>query len=157
VSWKAPCSPTEVEWAKLAAYIDGEGTIAIKIHKSRPNSSGYHRAYVSVTNTDPRLITWLKETFHSGHVNANRPHGVSKRHYYIWEVQCRVAEWILQGALPHFVIKRRQAEICLSLRKTFYNFRKYRPVPESVLEQRDEIKNHLHAVKATVIPLKKVS
>ena len=57
--------PTEMDYARLAAYIDGEGCITICVAHGNshgrpwPNESLYLN--VSVHNTDPRLIDWCAE------------------------------------------------------------------------------------------------
>ena len=53
-----------MSWARLAAFIDGKGSILIS--RVRP-SGGYanpqHALIVNVGNSDTRLILWLKNTF----------------------------------------------------------------------------------------------
>jgi hypothetical protein len=101
---------TQSDWARLAAFIDGEG--CINIHTSYKGSAGsVHRVRIQVANTDARLPHWVIQTFGVGHVYVNR--GTGPRPVYFWEVAGRTAQAILRACLSHFVIKREQAEIAL--------------------------------------------
>ena len=117
--------PTEIAWAKLAAFIDGEGSIYITILKHRDpavRAMRYNQLVVSVTNTDPRLPLWCRDTFGCGSINKNRGNEKKDRGWkngLSWRVYSKQAEWVIQNCLPHFVIKREQAEIALAYRKTF--------------------------------------
>ena len=60
---------SQIDWARLAAYIDGEGCISIK------SVAGYNAAarrvfYIdlAVTNTDVRLLSWLRSIFGAGFI-----------------------------------------------------------------------------------------
>jgi hypothetical protein len=155
----------EVDWARLAAYIDGEGYIGIKCHKpykaNRENSIRYY-ALVTIVNTDARLLVWLKETFGVGAISHQEPKAkwVGHRTRYRWDVTYTQAEWLLQGALDYFVIKREQADLCLSIRKTFdyeISAKGRRQHSESAVAARKEIKDRLQLMRAEVHPLPKVS
>ena len=75
---------TDVDWARLAAFIDGEGTIFIQ----RAGARGPHCLVVIVSNTSPLLTAWLETTFggnvyfsHSAALRAR-----SSRICYSWRV-----------------------------------------------------------------------
>jgi hypothetical protein len=159
---------SKIDWARLAAYIDGEGCILIKSNKPRITLGDVNERYherVIVANTDARLIVWLKETFGVGNVTTHQlnltPGHRMRRLRYDWEVTCKDAVWILQGTLPYFVIKREQAEVCLTLRKTFAWVRNAKgqrqPNDESQIRERRRIKSRLQDLKEEVHPLLKVS
>lgn len=104
-------NPSQVDWARLAAYIDGEGCITIARKVLR---SGLVRTYlmVYVTNTNPRLPEWIRDTFGGSVQSSGFPHGNSKwSPMFNWVTGNAQAVWILNGCLPFFVIKREQAEI----------------------------------------------
>ena len=96
--------PTQLDWARLAAYIDGEGSVMI---------NGRHLRVV-VSNTDPRLHVWLRHTF-GGSIMAQRRY-LNPRHSTAmkWDVSCRKAAWVLENCLPFLIIKKQQAEIGLA-------------------------------------------
>lgn len=104
----------DVDWARLAAYLDGEGTIRIASQKRRGRD--YMWVEVSVHNADPRLIQWCLEHF-GGCLQRESKAGPRRKHViYRWFVTCSVAHEVLLGCLPYFVIKRNQAEIAISFR-----------------------------------------
>jgi hypothetical protein len=119
--------PTQIDWARLAAYLDGEGTIVII--KSRLE---YTQLVIRVANTDPRLPMWCKELF-GGKVYASdtnvRRDGRSRR-FYTWAIQSQKAENILRECLPHFILKREQAEIALAYRETFVHVKGRTPLQD---------------------------
>ncbi len=99
---------TSADWAKLAAYIDGEGYICL-----RGGRSHSQRLQLRIGNTDPRLTAWAMERF-GGTVRRATPHKSAKRIYWEWRVNGREAASILEKCLPHFVMKRDQAEIAIA-------------------------------------------
>jgi hypothetical protein len=152
--WTPPTKPSDLEWAKLSSFIDGEGSIGIRCRKNcaTPN----YIISVVVTNCDPRLIIWIKHTFKVGSVSAQDPNSRSKDSYnrqtsYVWETYSRCAEWILENCLPHFVLKSEQAEICLELGKTMLRTR-WRGLDQQILVKRENLKQRLHVLKAMPFP-----
>lgn len=110
--------PTAIDWARLAAYIDGEGNIRIR---SRIEKSGAVRTYleVSVSNSDTRLIMWIGKVFGGGHFTADRrtKYAHQKPNFRWCSVSRRAAE-IIAGCLDYFVIKRDQADIAVAFAST---------------------------------------
>lgn len=117
---------TQIDWARLAAYIDGEGHICIaqQVHKAPFEGRGRY-GYVSVVvcNTDVRLSDWFKVTF-GGHVVMRGLYGPNTgrqqrwREMYNWQISNGRAAELLQKCLPHFLIKREQAEIAIAFQAT---------------------------------------
>lgn len=103
-------NPSWVEWAMLAAYIDGEGCIRIGTTPGRYVRTT--RLLVIVSNNDPRLMVWLKEKFSGSVYSGKSPNGGLT--YYSWSISNKQAEWVLRGCLDFFVIKRDQAEVGLA-------------------------------------------
>jgi len=142
----------QLDWAKLAAYIDGEG--CIQIHRQRqyskkvqPNWRPHYIVQVSVTNTDPRLVVWCRERF-GGYI-VLKSH--EKRQCFGWYVHSARCAWVLENCLPHFVMKKAQAEIAIAFRKTYD--RKYigrgRMVPLDVIAHRDALVSKLKLERDT--------
>jgi hypothetical protein len=112
---------SEIDWARLAAYIDGEGTIRIDVQKASPGNGGYsrHLLEVRVYNCDPRLIVWCKQTFGGGNVKPVRkanPKPTWKKEL-VWYVGGKEAEAILLGCFPYFIIKQKHAHVALAFRQ----------------------------------------
>src|ERR1700687_3195181 len=111
--------PTLQDWIKLAAFIDGEGTICIK--PLRTKTGRYSQLFVRIVNTDPRLPLWCKEHFGGLlYTSDSNPKRSSKwRRHFTWISHSAQAENIIRNCLPHFILKREQAEVALTYRKTF--------------------------------------
>lgn len=109
----------DVDWARLAAFIDGEGCIKLTTkNDSRRPGKTYYRFTIEICNTDPRLTQWLKLTF--GGVVVFREMKVRRwKDAYTWIVTERRAESLLKKCLPFLIIKRGQADIALAYRATF--------------------------------------
>ena len=104
--------PEAIDWARLAAYIDGEGYIRVATGKTH---SG--RLEVNVSNTDYRLLEWLKSTFGGNVYVGSRKGPAQKKLLWRWVVDRSNAERILAGCLPYFIVKREQAECGLSFQR----------------------------------------
>lgn len=89
-------------------------------------------ARVEVSNTDIRMIRWLKANFGGNILWSNRKHTLSGK----WKPLYRISyaghsvEKILGFALPYLQIKREQAELALELRSRVGKSGT-RPIPES--------------------------
>jgi len=118
--------PTQIDWARLAAFIDGEGTIVIKSYKVK-----YTQLFIRIANTDPRLPIWCKDVF-GGQLYASDSNAIRKngRRVYTWVLQSKKAELILRGCLPYFLLKKEQAEIALVYRKTFDHVKGLTPLQD---------------------------
>lgn len=116
----APEQPKIEDWARLAAFIDGEGCIDIprqvNTHR-KPLLHISHRLRVTVTNTDPRLTQWLKATF-GGKTYAMKRQNRS-RICFQWKVFGKEAESLLRSCAHLLVIKKEQADIAFALRETY--------------------------------------
>lgn len=141
---RLPEEPSQVDWARLAAFIDGEGHIRIHEHYTKhARKHGWGPTlyvYLTIDNTDIRLVNWLRETF-GGCVNLNREFKPSKawKTCFKWTVSSRFAAMLLESCLPYFVMKREQAEIALQFQATIGRQGK-RVSPETKL--------HRYALKA---------
>jgi hypothetical protein len=134
--------PSQLDWARLAAFIDGEGCIIIT--RAKPNhrqSNPQYKLIISVYNTDPRLAPWIQERF-GGYIFVGK--GDSRRKpRIVWQVTTKHAEEILRGCLDFFVLKREQAEVGLAFRALVVHCRFKAASPTLVL-QREVLKQRLH-------------
>ena len=155
-NWKAKyfegICPDSHDWARLAAYIDGEGSILINTQKSRYGTGFYLR--VTVANTDIRLMVWLKENFGGSYCGANTDkyyEGKNWKRSYHWGTSSHRAAWILFNCLPYFVIKGEQAEIGIQLQESmrlFVRGGRSKILPEGIRKQRSELKSRLLVLKS---------
>ena|SRR5208337_2778964 len=144
----------EIEFARLAAFIDGEGCIGISNSPKR----GYmtvrqHSMNVTVTNTNLRLFDWLIDTFGGSFCAANRNDEKNRitKPCYRWLINETQCEEILRRCLKFFILKREQAEIALMYRD-LRNKRKEElhniPVTEEELMQRDVFQQKISAINS---------
>jgi hypothetical protein len=159
--WKCPSfeglTPSVIDWAQLAAYIDGEGSILINTQRwnvKGGRSKGFGLALrVTVANTDVRLMQWCKETFGGTFAEANTSkyyEGKNWKHAYHWGAPNVRGAWILFNCLPYFKIKREQAEIGIQLQESVaLTYRGYsQRVPEDVKAHRIGLKQRLLVLKS---------
>lgn len=144
---------SDTDWARLAAFIDGEGTIYInRAARSRAEWSPRHSLCVVVTNSSPALITWLHETFGgSVYTRSSPPSALSfrtKRQMWGWQLNQRMAYTILGHCLPWMIIKREQCRLGLEfieLLKAAGNNRG-KKVTQEAIEGRDEFRRKIHVL-----------
>lgn len=114
------------KWGYLAGIMDGDGHISITrsdcpTYKTRHGKIAYYPdtvrfgIVVAVSNTDVRLMKWLKNTFggsyNGGKPFKDRPNWKPK---YQWNVSGNEnKERVLLAVLPYLVLKREQAIIAL--------------------------------------------
>lgn len=114
-----PANVTDVDLARLSAFIDGEEHIAVLKYRTKDHARGFRFGYhlkVEVANTDPRLMVWLRR-FEVGsfYLHKERPcKGRNRRTAYRWSVRSSEAVALLNRCLPFFVMKRDQAELAIA-------------------------------------------
>jgi hypothetical protein len=155
----------ELDLARMAAYIDGEGCIAISSTKAKTQAC---RMQIMIGNTDPRLSQWIIATF-GGDVRLTGQ-GRKKKFWY-WYMSGRKAADLLTECLPYFIMKRDQAEVAIAFQGLVITSRRYRKrdgnlkggqikqlTPE-ILEKRKALMYELHEVrqKSTFLVEEKVS
>jgi len=108
--------------AYLAGIVDGEGSIYIGAFSSNPKTGTPHyQTNIEVNNTDKGLIEWLVNVF-GGRNHFYTPKQTpknSRRPIYRWVATGERVTHLCEIMMPYLVIKRRQAEIMLEMRKTF--------------------------------------
>jgi hypothetical protein len=101
---------SEAQRAYIAGIFDGEGSIA-----TYGKCQNHYYFEVIVTNTDIKLINWLKETTGLGSVSKDKPSKLSKKPCYRWSV--RRKEEVLQllkQIAPYLICKKEKAEKVLA-------------------------------------------
>lgn len=105
---------SKIDWARLAAFIDGEGCITIASSPRRGRAARpQHETRFTINNTSPVLYDWLLSTFGGG---VRVIHHKNVRPVYSWVLNELQVEQVIKRCLPYFIIKRRQAEIALAFR-----------------------------------------
>ena len=104
--------------ARLAAFIDGEGTIYINVSsrlRGRAKSPQYNLS-VTITGTTPIFMNWLKQTFDGSlyFVKYEKSKHLGKRQIIRWQVNGRMANTVLSNVVQYMIIKRPQAEVGLA-------------------------------------------
>lgn len=132
------------QYAYLAGIIDGEGTI--NIYNRKPNASrgeinGTFNVYLAITNTDLRLLEWIKEVTGVGSVTKDKKRKDREhRQTYRWTAAANDAEEILSKTYEFLVIKKEQADLVFSFRSTYNDGRTHKNgTPELVIQRR-----HVH-------------
>jgi hypothetical protein len=144
------------DWARFAAYLDGEGCILITFIKNSKRPRGYHQLQLRIVNSDPRLLHWLRETF-GGYANpCAQKNKLSNRPNFYWGACAAAAEELLRRCYPFLIIKKEQADIALAFRETFAEMWDTRRSPEETTEKRQSFKRQLSETKKAVPPWKQV-
>jgi hypothetical protein len=109
---------SDVEKAYLAGFIDGEGSISLKLYsrKDKPNKL-FVNAIFTVTNADKGVMSFVAHVFN----REVRPEQ-RKNWKTAWRVQVSKLDHvreILNHLLPYLKVKRKQAELLLE----FCNYR----------------------------------
>ena len=117
-------TPTEMDWARLAAFIDGEGSISLCPRHTPKMKSITFCGKVVVTNTDFRLAKWCMDVFgmrtYEREFVSQKEQALErnwKTCFYAQALGFR-ATWILRNCLPWFLLKRSQAEVVIEHQKT---------------------------------------
>jgi len=103
--------PTRDDLSYLAGIIDGEGSIGIHNENGKPKGMR-----LTVGNTDPRLIIWLKETF-GGSSYPDRHRKANWKESWKWTISTQQAAALLEQVLPWLRLKREQAEIGIAFQR----------------------------------------
>jgi hypothetical protein len=111
-----PIAPLKISkgWAMwLAAVLDCEGWIGM-MQSTRSNGIAYW-ASIGVGNTNPKLIKTLRRLTRIGCISKS-DRGRHNKPIYMWTVtKYEHVRSLLLAVIPHLLLKRRQAEIILSL------------------------------------------
>jgi len=99
----------EYEYIRLAAFVDGEGTISIfKAGK------GYAQHLV-VTNCDIRLIAWLVDNFGGKFPKPIKHENENHKDVYMWRLHGMNSYKLIKKIRQHLLLKREQANLAIYL------------------------------------------
>lgn len=130
---------TKLSRQYVAGFIDGEGYIALS-HRFEHNSSGTYgtwSSWVTITNTKP-LILHLIQNKYGGFMYKRIP-DPTKNHkpaYQLIFVK-KTARNLLKSILPYLILKKRQAELLLTL--DFNNDARRRGIPKDEIKKRKRV------------------
>jgi hypothetical protein len=145
---------SEIDFARLAAYIDGEGCITITTSPARGKKAitRNHNLLVTVTNTSVLLFDWITSTFGGRELVANSNHGKpNTKMCYRWMLSEIQSEEVLRRCLPYFIIKGEQARVALAFRnikKWKYQELRNRRVTPEMLAARDEMYTRMRSLNS---------
>lgn len=105
----------EIDYARLAAYIDADGTIGIGKAKKETRKAQRTDTYflrVNVTNTNEDLMEWLLKTFGGGksHHKGDKRNPNAKR-WFDWHIHGMNAIKILRKIEPYLIIKHKNVGV----------------------------------------------
>jgi len=139
----------DTDLARLAAFIDGEGCITIRVNSNGRWKRGRQLLLrLQIANTDIRLILWLMDTFEMGFVHLQKRGGPRKTMHY-WEVTGVDVERLLVLCYSYLIIKKEQADIAIAFQKLIGAFPRGRGriIPIENFEARESLKHRLHVLK----------
>ena len=143
---------SETDWARAAAFIDGEG--CIYLGRTRPKSAMRNSAEyvpgIQVTNTNRVLIDWFLARF-GGRSTTHRAGG-NRKPRHDWRVTNSSAYKVLEGCRPHLLLKSKQADLLLDFRSLQGRIRDARgyvqPHTPEMLRRREEIRSRIARLNA---------
>lgn len=142
---------TEAQKGYIAGLIDGEGTIGITHNVPKRGYGSIRHQFqvrVSVYNTNPLLIYWLKETVGFGHISIRKSQNVEKwKPMYTYSVTTRLAERLLNEVYDYLVIKKQLADVVFEFQKTLLPMKNgcgRFGLPASVLSKRMALKDRIN-------------
>lgn len=116
-------SLSEHEIGYLAGIMDGEGSIHISrpISRAKDCKSPIYQTYISVTNTEIKLLEWINERIGGiiRSIPTDKKSNVIRKP--IWRWYCpivRLTEFC-KLVIPYSIIKRREFEIMIEIRGTY--------------------------------------
>jgi hypothetical protein len=110
-----PAAPTPIDWAYLAGFVDGEGSVCLSTVEYSRGAGVFTewRMTLRVSNTEETVISWIRSLFGGNVYYYVRP---NPRHRPVWTLKWanRKAVPILTGLLPYLKAKRHQVELALA-------------------------------------------
>lgn len=136
-----------IDFARLTAFIDGEGCITICSSPRRGRAAcRQHELKLTISNTSLLLFQWLLETFGGGMRRAHYQPGLP---VFSWTLNELQAEAIIRRCLPYFIIKGEQAKVALAFRelksRKHQLLRNAKVTPE-MLQRRDELHDKIRSL-----------
>jgi len=154
--WKAEefdgLKPTVYDWARMAAFLDGEGNMNINpIHDMRRKNPLHLQVRILIGNTNPNLPVYLRNVFGGNIVLRNQQkYNPRAKQTYIWSCTSARAAWILHNCMPWFILKSAQASLLINLQEEIDKTRqgRGRSVSTERIASRIAMKNELHRLNA---------
>ncbi len=112
----------ETECAYLAGIVDGEGNIGLVRRPPKPECgeiSPTFLDYVKISNTDYRMLAWVKDKVGAGSIYAEARVKERCRKIYTWHISSEKSADFLAQVYPYLVVKKEQADVIFLFRKTF--------------------------------------
>lgn len=133
--------PSEIDWARLAAFIDGEGYLKIMGRNSSP-----HCPRLELQQVDKRLIDWLAATFGGTMTffDAVR-YNVNGRDQWRWAIGSHKLHTILRRIRPLLIVKGEQADIILRFYDEMPVLKGGRRIPPDEEARREALRQALKA------------
>lgn len=138
-------SISEIDYARLAAYIDGGGCI-------RFQPSGYQRrnkfytVVAIIGQAEKPLIDWLLKVFGGSYALGAKhgiEHGYRRQHY--WKLGSQAFDIVMVRCLPYFLVKGEQVKVALEYRATVTD--RTITLPQQLIDRREELRAKLHQLK----------
>lgn len=148
---------TVAEAAYMAGIMDGEGTFYIGNYSgNRKNGDKHFQTLIAVATTDKSLMEWLFNTFGGGfrEYTPKQMAKNSRKQVYRWQATSNRMLHICEIILPYLVIKKRQSEIMIEIRKTFDDKQNIKGrqhvqnLPKGILELRQILMDELKLLHA---------
>lgn len=113
---------SEHEIGYIAGIIDGEGCIYISrpIIRETCKSPIYH-TYISVTNTEMKLLEWLKSKIGGiiRSIPTDKKSNVIRKPIWRWYCPITIIKEFCQLIHPYSIIKQRELELMIEIRSTY--------------------------------------
>lgn len=130
---------TITDLAYAAGFVDGEGYVSVKrAGYLREGWSRHYRLYISVANTNPLVIDWFKAKFGGSIKRATKRENPTHKPCYSWIISAKSGALFLKLITPYLIIKKTQAELCLTFQTTIRKDLGTTRLPAEILEQREQ-------------------
>lgn len=141
--------------AYMAGILDGEGSLSIGNYSgNRKNGDKHFQVNIAICSTDEILINWIVDTF-GGYKGKYTPKQMSRngrKQVFRWQCSSDRLEHICEITLPYLIIKKRQAEILIQMRKTYHDAHNVKGIwqvqrlPKEILDLRQSLFEELRTL-----------
>lgn len=141
-------NPTREDCIRMAAFIDCEGCIEIRLVNAHGKCRSSFRLQISVANTDPRMTNWCSRVFGGSSVvtKIGQKYAGAKP-LYVWRVYGQHAETVIRHCHEFFLIKQEQVAVALEYRATIRGPIGRSPLAPGVQEKRAELAGKIRLIK----------
>ncbi len=96
----------------LAGIIDGEGSVGVF---TRNGNKKWVRPHLQIVNNNFDLLNWLQKRIKFGSIYIRKDKRKNRKRGWNWRVACNNAIIVLKEVFPYLIVKKKNAEILLSL------------------------------------------